>query len=137
MRGPAPDLPTGLFLGGRFVDGSAAIEVRNPYSGEFITEVATGGAAEVARAVRDAAEHLPPPAPVERARVLERAARLVAERSEHFAQVLCREAGKPIRQARGEVARCVDTLTFSAAEARTLSGETVVVDGALLLSGVS
>jgi acyl-CoA reductase-like NAD-dependent aldehyde dehydrogenase len=128
MRGPAPDLPTGLFLGGRFVDGSAAIEVRNPYSGESITEVATGGAAEVARAVRDAAEHLPPPAPAERAGVLERAARLVAERSEHFARVLCREAGKPIRQARGEVARCVDTLTFSAAEARTLSGETVPFD---------
>jgi acyl-CoA reductase-like NAD-dependent aldehyde dehydrogenase len=128
MRGPAPQLPTGLFLGGRFVEGSATIEVRNPYSGEFITEVATGGAAEVARAVREAAEHLPPPAPAERARVLERAANLVAERSEHFAHVLCREAGKPIRQARGEVARCVDTLTFSAAEARTLSGEMVPLD---------
>jgi acyl-CoA reductase-like NAD-dependent aldehyde dehydrogenase len=128
MGGPSPQLPTGLFLGGRFVTGSGSIEVRNPYSGELIAEVATGGAADVDRAVRDAAEHLPPPAPAERARVLERAAAIVAERSERFAQVLCREAGKPLRQARGEVARCVDTLTFSAAEARTLSGETVPLD---------
>ena len=128
MSGPAPQLPTGLFLGGRFVAGSGSIEVRNPYSGELIADVATGGAAEVARAVRDAAEHLPPAPPAERAGVLERAAGIVAGRSEHFAQVLCREAGKPIRQARAEVARCVDTLTFSAAEARTLAGETVPFD---------
>jgi acyl-CoA reductase-like NAD-dependent aldehyde dehydrogenase len=128
LSGPAPQLPTGLFLGGRFVHGSGVIEVRNPYSGELIAEVATGDADHVARAVRDAAAHLPPAPPVERARVLDGAAAIVAERSEHFAQALCQEAGKPIRQARGEVARCVDTLTFSAAEARTLSGETVPFD---------
>jgi len=128
MSGPAPQLPTGLFLGGRFVPGSGSIEVRNPYSGELIADVATGGAAEVVRAVRDAAEHLPPAPPAERAGVLERAGGIVAGRSEHFAQVLCREAGKPIRQARAEVARCVDTLTFSAAEARTLAGEMVPFD---------
>ena len=125
MTGPAPQLPTGLFLGGRFVEGSGSIEVRNPYSGELIAEVATGDRVHVARAVREAAEHLPPAPPAQRAGVLERAAGIVAGRSEHFAQVLCREAGKPIRQARAEVMRCVDTLTFSAAEARTLAGETV------------
>ena len=128
MSGPAPQLPTGLFLGGRFVEGSGSIEVRNPYSGELVAEVATGDRVHVARAVHEAAEHLPPTPPGQRAGVLERAAGIVAGRSERFAQVLCREAGKPIRQARGEVARCVDTLTFSAAEARTLAGETVPFD---------
>lgn len=122
------DLPTGLFLGGRFVAGTDTLAVRNPYSGAVIAEVATGGPAEVDRAVRDAAAHLPPRPPVERARVLERAADLIAARAEEFAQVVCLEAGKPIRQARGEVARCVDTFTFAAAEARTLAGETVPLE---------
>jgi acyl-CoA reductase-like NAD-dependent aldehyde dehydrogenase len=117
--------PTGLFLGGRFVAGSGTIAVRSPYSGELIAEVSTGGSAEIDRAVRDAARHLPPLPAADRARILERAAHLVADRAERFAQVICAEAGKPIRQARGEVMRCVDTLTFSAAEARTLAGEMV------------
>ena len=119
------DLPTGLFLGGRFVAGTDTLAVRNPYSGAVIAEVATGGPAEVERAVRDAAAHLPPRPPVERARVLERAAELISRRAEEFARVVCLEAGKPIRPSRGEVARCVDTFTFAAAEARTLPGETV------------
>jgi acyl-CoA reductase-like NAD-dependent aldehyde dehydrogenase len=63
--------------------------------------------------------------------VLERAARAVAERADALASTLCREAGKPIRQARSEVARCVDTLTFSAAAARTLSGAVVPMEGSL------
>jgi len=135
MSGPAPQLPTGLFLGGRFVEGSGTIEVRNPYSGWLIAEVATGDRTHVDRAVRDAAAHLPPRPPAQRAGVLERAAGIVAARAERFAEVLCQEAGKPIRQARAEVARCVDTLTFSAAEARTLAGETVPFDASAAGAG--
>ncbi len=35
------------------------------------------------------------------------------------------ESGKPIRTARGEATRCVDTLTFAAVEARRLAGDMV------------
>jgi acyl-CoA reductase-like NAD-dependent aldehyde dehydrogenase len=44
---------------------------------------------------------------------------------------IAREAGKPIRDARGETRRCVDTLRFSAVEARKLSGEMIPMDGQL------
>lgn len=128
MDPTVPNLPTGLFLDGRFVPGSGTIEVRNPYSGALLADVATGGPGEIDRAVGAAAAHLPPRPPVERAQVLERAAGIVAARGERFARTICLEAGKPIRQARGEVARCVDTLVFSAAEARTLSGRTIPLD---------
>lgn len=128
MHGLPADLPTGLFLGGRFVAGPGTLEVRNPYTGALLAEVATGGAAEIDRAVADAATHLPPPPPGARARVLERAADLIAARADDFARVICLEAAKPIRQARGEVARCVDTFIFAAAEARTLAGEMVAID---------
>jgi acyl-CoA reductase-like NAD-dependent aldehyde dehydrogenase len=123
------DLPTGLLLGGRFTGGTGTIEVRNPYGGEVIARVARGGRAEVARAVADALAHLPPPSAAARAAVLERAADIVAARAEEFAAVICLEAGKPLAQARAETARCIDTLVYSAVEARTMAGEMVPMDG--------
>jgi acyl-CoA reductase-like NAD-dependent aldehyde dehydrogenase len=57
--------------------------------------------------------------------VLDRAAALVRERVEDLALTIAAEAGKPLKTARVEAARCVDTLTFSATEARKLTGGTV------------
>ena len=67
--------------------------------------------------------------------MLERAARLVADRAETFARTICLEAGKPMKQARGEAARCVDTLTFSAVEARSLAGEVVPMESSAAGAG--
>ena len=107
----------------------------NPYTGETIATVAVGGPAEVDAAVAGALLHLPPPPAAERAAVLERAARLVAERAETFARTICLEAGKPMKQARGEAARCVDTLTFSAVEARSLAGDMVPMEASTAGAG--
>jgi acyl-CoA reductase-like NAD-dependent aldehyde dehydrogenase len=121
--------PTGLFTDGGFHDTDRRGEVTDPYSGEVIAEVSLGTHADVETAVARALRHLPPPPAAARAEVLERAAALVAERAERFARVLSAEAGKPITQARGEVARCTDTLRYSAIEARTLAGELVPFEG--------
>lgn len=131
IQSPAldPAQPTGLLLSGRFQDRGKQISVSNPYTGETIATVARGTAADVEAAVAEAGRHLPPPPAHVRAAVLDQAARLVGERAEVFARTICLEAGKPITQARGEVARCVDTLTFSAAEARTSAGEVVPMEG--------
>jgi acyl-CoA reductase-like NAD-dependent aldehyde dehydrogenase len=123
-----PAQPTGLLRGGRFDQLNEDLAVVNPYTGEEIARVAVGGPDDVAAAVEDAKRHLPPPPAGERAQVLERAARLVADRSESFARTICLEAGKPMKQARAEAARCTDTLTFSAVEARSLAGEVVPMD---------
>jgi acyl-CoA reductase-like NAD-dependent aldehyde dehydrogenase len=123
---PAP--PTGLLLESGFEQTNEDLPVENPYSGEVIARVARGGAEEVERAVAAARRHLPPPSAAERAAVLERAAGIVRERHERFARIICLEAGKPIRQARGEASRCVDTLTFAAVEARSLAGSVVPMD---------
>lgn len=130
-----PVQPTGVFMNGRFQDRGKQMAVINPYSGDTIATVARGGADDIDAAVAEALRHLPPPPAHERAAILERAARLVAERAETFARTICLEAGKPIRQARGETARCVDTLTFSAVEARTLAGEMVPMDGSAAGAG--
>jgi acyl-CoA reductase-like NAD-dependent aldehyde dehydrogenase len=123
-----PAQPTGLLLDGVFDSRDEDLTVVNPYDGQTIATVAAGGPADVDAAATRARAHLGAHPAVARAEVLERAARLVAERAESFARTICLEAGKPLKQARAETARCVDTLIFSAVEARTLTGEMVAMD---------
>src|SRR5436190_298113 len=64
----------------------------------------------------------------ERAEILDRAADAIRRRREELARLLSREIGKPLKQAFVEVDRCVQTLTFSAIEARTLAGRGIPLD---------
>lgn len=57
--------------------------------------------------------------------VLNKAADIVDGQSEDFARTLVLEVGKTWREARGEVARCANTLRLSAVEAMKLAGEEV------------
>ncbi|HZP73567.1 MAG TPA: aldehyde dehydrogenase family protein [Gaiellaceae bacterium] len=104
-------------------------EVRSPYSGETVGRVPRVGAAET-RAAIDAAEHaLAAPLPAhERAAILTRVADSLRERHEEAAQTISAEAGKPIKAARTEAARAVQTYIAAADAARTLTGETVPMD---------
>jgi len=123
-----PRQPTGLLFDAGFEQPNADLVVRSPYSGEELARVAMASPEDVDRAVAIAAGHLPAPPPAERAAVLERAARLIAGRAEPLARTIAAEAGKPIRQARGEAARAVDTFTFAAVAARRLAGEVVPME---------
>ena len=105
-------------------------EVRSPYDGTVVGRVSRGDAAMVDRAAEAAHEAfeaagLPQH---ERAAILDRAAALVRERVDDLALTIAAEAGKPLKTARLEASRCVDTLTFSATEARKLTGGTVPME---------
>lgn len=63
-----------------------------------------------------------------RVAVLDRAARILERRSEEFARRMALEGGKPIRFARGEVARAVVTFDLAASECRRFGGEVLPVD---------
>ena len=119
----------GIFLAGEWVETGEWDDVTSPYSGEVVGRVARGGAHET-RAAIDAAERaLQSPLPAhERAAILERIAAALAERVEEAAQLISAEAGKPIKTARGEAARAVETYRAAAVAARTLTGETVPMD---------
>ena len=58
------------------------------------------------------------------------------ERREEFAEIIAKEAAKPIRAARGEVDRTVQTYKFAAEEAKRIYGETLPLDAALVQMGV-
>ena len=105
-------------------------EIRSPYDGALVGRVARASAVDVRLAVQAAgsafaAGELPL---WRRIAVLERAGELVAQRGDELSRLLVREAGKPLRQARTEVARTVETLRFSAAAARTQGGELIPLD---------
>jgi acyl-CoA reductase-like NAD-dependent aldehyde dehydrogenase len=105
-------------------------EVVSPYDGSLVGRVAEGDAALVDRcaiAARAAFESGDFPQH-ERAAVLDRAAGLARERGDELARTIAAEAGKPLKTAEAEAARCVDTLTFSAVEARKLNGGTVPME---------
>ena len=120
-----------LVIDGDPIDTDETREIRSPYSGDVVGEVAVADAGHATRAARVAETALAqgPPPQHERATALERARTLVAERAEDFARSIAEEAGKPITTARAEVERCQDTLTYAAIEARTLGGEVVPFDG--------
>jgi acyl-CoA reductase-like NAD-dependent aldehyde dehydrogenase len=105
-------------------------EVRSPYDGSVVGIVPKGTKADLDRAVAVAVErHRASDLPThERAAVLDRAVVQLLERQEEFARSISAESAKPIKTARVEAARAVDTFRFSAAVARTLSGETVPME---------
>lgn len=66
----------------------------------------------------------------ERSRILETASSLIAQNKETFTKTIVRESGKPIKYARGEVNRTVQTLKFASIEAKKLEGESIRLDAA-------
>jgi len=104
--------------------------LRSPYDRRIVAEVPRGDAADVEVAVaaarrvnRDGVLPLS-----QRISILDAAAQLLRERAEEFARAIALECAKPIKTARGEVSRAIDTFTFTAAEARTQSSATVPVN---------
>ncbi|HEX4465399.1 MAG TPA: aldehyde dehydrogenase family protein [Solirubrobacterales bacterium] len=116
-----------LLAAGEWIETGEWGEVKSPYDGTVVGRVAEGDAALVDRAVKAAHEAFETAdfPQYERAALLDRAAALVRERRDDLALTISAEAGKPLKTATVEAERCVDTLTFSATEARKLTGGTV------------
>lgn len=104
--------------------------VRAPFDGRIVAEVPRGDGADVEAAVAAARRvHREGALPLsQRIAILDRAAHLLHERAEEFARAISLECAKPIKTARGEVARAIDTFTFTGAEARTQASSTVPVN---------
>jgi acyl-CoA reductase-like NAD-dependent aldehyde dehydrogenase len=118
-----------LTVAGEALTADETRVVHSPWDGAAIAAVPVVGAAEASRAVAAAADAMRSPLSAhERAAILERASATVRDRREDLARLLSREIGKPLKQALVEVDRCVQTLAFSAVEARTLAGRGIPVD---------
>ncbi len=120
-----------MFLNGEWVDREERIEVVNPYDGEVVDSVPSASPEDLEMAVKSAKEgfkELKKLSAYDKYKILSCAAKLLENNSEDFARELVLEVGKTIKEARGEVARAIQTLYLSAEEAKRLKGEQVIFD---------
>lgn len=128
------------YLGGRAVSASDTIPVHDKYDGGVIAHAAAADGTAIDRAIAaavDAAEPMRRMAAFERQAVLAHCVERFRENADILAEVLCREAGKPIRDARGEVGRLIDTFRVAAEETVRIAGEVLPLDIAPRARGYS
>lgn len=102
------------------------LEVTDKYTGEVATRVAMANAAAIDQAIAaavKAAEPMRKMAPFERQKVLQHCVNRFEDLFEDLAMALCIEAGKPIKDSRGEASRLIDTFRVAAEESVRMSGE--------------
>lgn len=120
-----------MALGREWVFRDDTIEVTDPEDGSVLATVPMASArdashaVEIAHGMRSVARAMPTH---EREAILTRAAQLISEDAEGFAQTIAREGIKTIREARSEVGRCIMTFRLAAAECSRGTGETVAFD---------
>ncbi|MFT7680393.1 MAG: acyl-CoA reductase-like NAD-dependent aldehyde dehydrogenase, partial [Planctomycetota bacterium] len=105
---------------------NADLVVTDKFNGEEAYRVALADPAAIERGIAAATEAAGPMArmaPYERQAVLNHCADRFTERAEELALSLCVEAGKPIKDSRGEVSRLVDTFRIAAEESVRMNGE--------------
>ena len=97
------------------------LAARVPLAGDAILDTAVAAAVAAAPAMRDLAAY-------RRRDVLGHCVQRFTERAEELAQTLCTEAGKPIKDSRGEVSRLIETFRIAAEEATRIGGEVMPLD---------
>ena len=119
------------YLASKPVMPNTDLVVANKYTGERACRVACADRDAIDKAIAAADEsfeqtrRLPS---YKRQEILNHLVHAVLARQEELAEALCIEAGKPIRDARGEVTRLVDTFRIAAEEAVRITGEHMPLD---------
>ena len=124
-----PDLLCGAgLIDGQWVaaDDGATFAVNDPATGRHLADVPLMGRAETERAIAGAAAALPAwrarTAP-DRARVLRRWAELMLAHQDDLGRLMTLEQGKPLAEARGEIAYAASFIEWFAEEAKRVDGE--------------
>ena len=115
------------FIAGEPVTADARIAVDDPATDEIIGHVPDLGAAETERAIHAAHDAFPTWSrsdPHDRARILRDWARLIDDNAEGLGALMALENGKPLEEAKGEVAYANSFIKWFAGEAERLIGET-------------
>lgn len=123
-------LVSDAYIGGawRAADSGARFAVTNPARGDVLAEVPDMGAAETARAIAAATlaqKDWAKKTAKARAAVLRRWFDLMMEHQEDLAIILTAEQGKPMFEARGEIAYGASFVEWFAEEGKRVYGETI------------
>ena len=128
---PSIVTPPQHFIDGRFVPSATrlTVPVIDPSDGAPFAAIARGSAADIDIAVRAAQAAFEGVwgrfAPAEKGRALARLSASIAAHAEELALIEARDCGKPLKQARADVAACARYFEFYAGAADKLHGETI------------
>ncbi|MEO1617679.1 MAG: aldehyde dehydrogenase family protein [Planctomycetota bacterium] len=114
------------FLKNEACQPNTDLDVTDKFSGDVAFNVALADAKVIDEAISAAVSAAKPVAampPYRRRDILDHCVARFEERADELASVLCIEAGKPIRDSRGEVARLIDTFRLAAEESVRIGGE--------------
>jgi acyl-CoA reductase-like NAD-dependent aldehyde dehydrogenase len=126
------------YLANRAQQPNTDLAVLNKFNGKIATRVAVPSAKVVEQAIAAAVKATVPMRhfkPWARQAVLQHCASRFAERRDELAEALCVEAGKPIKDATGEVTRLIETFQIAAEEAVRINGQTLNLELASRLDG--
>lgn len=129
MPGMKPTYP--LYLANEAKQPNTDLVVTDKYTGKPATRVALADTDTIDEAIGWAVKATEPMAEMaafERQAVLQHCVTRFTERQAELADALCVEAGKPIRDSRGEVARLIDTFRIAAEESVRITGEIQPLD---------
>ncbi len=121
-------LETRSYIDGQWIEGEKTTEVRNPATNEVIAKVANLGVSETTKAIDSAyavQKSWAAKTAKERCAILLKWQNLMLENTEDLAQILTAEMGKPIAEARGEIAYGASFIQWFAEEARRVYGDTI------------
>jgi acyl-CoA reductase-like NAD-dependent aldehyde dehydrogenase len=140
LKLPAEKFPTeiAMLIGGNWRIAADTYEVHDPYRGNVVAHAPRSSLHDLDDALNAAVGAKGKAAATpgyERAALLRRAAALVVERADRIADIMARETGKAIKDARAEIVRSQDTLTLSAEEAVRIEGEQVPLDASATGAG--
>jgi acyl-CoA reductase-like NAD-dependent aldehyde dehydrogenase len=140
LQRPAATEPTEIpmLIGGKWRPAADSYPVRDPYRGTVVSHAPRSSLADLDDALNAAvgakAKAAATPA-YERAALLRRAGKLLVERADATAEIMARETGKAVKDAKAEIIRSQDTLSLSAEEAVRIEGEHVPLDASAMGAG--
>ena len=116
------------YLANEAVFANQDLAITNKYTNEVATYTALADAKVIDQAIAAAEASQPllnKMAPYERQDILNHCVKRFEERFDELAHALCIEAGKPIKDSRGEVTRLIDTFRIAAEESVRMHGEVI------------
>lgn len=124
---------TKLWIDGQWQQTVDTYDLTSPFTGEVLTKIAKATPADVARAIKGAHkafQTFKKTTAYERAEILYKVVDIMRGREQEFAEILAREAGKPVSAGLAEIDRTIATYQFAAEAAKQSMGEMVPMDAA-------
>lgn len=122
-----------LYINGNWIEGVEQTNIHSPYTGEVVATLSEASSEQMVQAIESANQAtiaMRNLSSLERANILFQLVDLFKANFEQAAKIISMESAKPIKYARKEIERTIETYQFAAEEAKRFVGEIVPIDAA-------